>query len=72
MSRSRILIPMVAALAQDANVELIFLREAGPGLYVYTLATDEADPGCTAALARLRADSRVRSVDLDERRGIGQ
>jgi hypothetical protein len=58
----------VADLAGAAGVQLTFLRAAGAGLYVFALAGGAADPGCAAALDRLRRDPRVRSADADERR----
>jgi hypothetical protein len=39
-------------------------------LRVYTLRTAGTNDDCIAAIHRLRRDDRVRSVDLDARRGI--
>jgi hypothetical protein len=39
-------------------------------LRVYTLRTAGTNDDCIAAIYRLRRDHRVRSVDLDARRGI--
>ena len=39
-------------------------------LRVYTLRTAGTNDDCIAAIYRLRRDDRVRSVDLDARRGI--
>jgi hypothetical protein len=42
-------------------------------LYLMELAADEpADAACSRALERLRRDERVRSADIDERRGIAE
>lgn len=61
---------LVADIARTARVRLEFLRSAGPGLYVFALAAPGDDPDCRRAIARLRDDSRVRSVDLDRRRRV--
>jgi len=58
----------VMEIACAANVALVFVRAAGPGLYVFQLDADDTDESCSLALARLRSDDRVRSVDLDQRR----
>ena len=58
----------VTDLARVSAVQLTFLRAIGPNLYVFSLVAADSDPSCRGALARLRRDPRVRSVDLDERR----
>ncbi len=58
----------VMEISRAANVVLVFVRAAGPGLYVFQLDADDTDESCSLALARLRRDERVRSVDLDQRR----
>jgi len=60
----------VSQIARAANVVLVFVRTAGPGLYVYQLDAGATDDGCDAPLTRLRRDERVRSVDLDRRRTV--
>ena len=60
----------VMEISRAANVMLVFVRAAGPGLYVFQLDADDSDESCSLALARLRRDERVRSVDLDQRRHV--
>ena len=60
----------VMAVSRAANVVLAFVRAAGPGLYLFQLDADDDDESCSQALARLRRDERVRSVDLDQRRHV--
>ena len=60
----------VMEIARAANVALVFERAAGPGLYVFQLDADDSDETCSRALAHLRQDERVRSVDLDQRRHV--
>jgi hypothetical protein len=59
----------VRDVARAARVELTYVRSITPALHVFTLAAANAgDPGCEQALARLRSEPRVRSVDIDARR----
>jgi hypothetical protein len=58
----------VSSLASTAGAQLVFLRSAGPGLYVFALTGPESDAGCHEPLERLRRDPRVRSVEIDARR----
>jgi hypothetical protein len=60
----------VMEISRAANVMLVFVRAAGAGLYVFQLDADDSDESCSLALARLRRDERVRSVDLDQRRHV--
>jgi hypothetical protein len=60
----------VMEISRAANVALVFVRAAGPGLYVFQLDANDTDDSCSLALARLRADERTRSVDLDQRRHV--
>jgi hypothetical protein len=60
---------VVAAVAQSAAVHLTVVNQLLPDLYVLDLSTTGPDSACVAALARVRADARVRSADLDTRRG---
>lgn len=62
---------LVAHMARDARAQLTFLRTAGPGLYVFRLSAPGSGAGCRGALARLRHDPRIRSVDVDRRRRAG-
>lgn len=59
---------LVQEVARAEGVRLTFVRTIGPGLYAFSLSAGESD--CRDALERLRRDSRVRSVDVDQRRGI--
>jgi hypothetical protein len=59
---------LIEQIARAASVQLSYVRTAGPGLYVFSLSTAEADPSCEDALRRLRRDARVRSVDVDAHR----
>jgi hypothetical protein len=60
-------------LARVSRARLQLLREMPADLYLMELAADEpADAACSRALERLRRDERVRSADIDERRGIAE
>lgn len=58
-------------LADDAKVELEYVRSTSPTLFVYSLSARGSDPGCRGALSRLRQDSHVRFVEPDGRRSRG-
>jgi hypothetical protein len=58
----------VQNLATANSVELHYLRAITPELYLFRLSAPAAAGGCGAVIARLRLDSRLRSVDLDQRR----
>ena len=58
----------VRDLAAANGVELHYLRAITPRLYVLRLSAAGAGGGCDAALARLRADPRLRSAQIDQRR----
>jgi hypothetical protein len=59
----------VKDVARAAHVELAYVRSITPALHVFILTADNgSDPTCAQALGRLRADSRVRSADIDARR----
>ena len=60
--------PDVSAIALSAGVELEFLRTAGSDIFVFSLMDEGSDASCGPALARLRSDPRVRSVDIDVKR----
>jgi hypothetical protein len=56
-------------VASAARVELTYVRSLTPALHVFVLRADGAgDPDCQRALGRLRAEPRVRSADIDQRR----
>ena len=61
---------VVKEISRATNVVLVFVRAAGPGLYVFELDADDTDESCSLALARLRSDERVRSADFDQRRHV--
>ena len=58
----------IAALATSHALTLSIVNRLLPDLYVLDLGARGGDPACEAAVERLRADSRVRSVELDARR----
>jgi hypothetical protein len=61
---------LFAELARASGARLESPAAITPTLYSVTLAAEGAEPACTAALGRLQADRRVRSAELDARRGI--
>ncbi len=65
--------PDSALLADLERTNALTLEPVGVitrDLRVYTLRTAGTNDDCIAAIDRLRRDDRVRSVDLDARRGI--
>jgi hypothetical protein len=58
----------IAALATSHALTLAIVDRLLPDLYVLDLGARGGDVACGAALERLRADARVRSVELDARR----
>jgi hypothetical protein len=61
---------LLADLGSTAQVELSYLRSITAGTDVLTIEADDPDAKCSQALERLRADPRVRSVSIDERRAL--
>jgi hypothetical protein len=59
---------VVDRLEDEASVKLEYVRSTTPTLFVYSLSTRGADPGCRSALSRLRQDSLVRFVEREDRR----
>lgn len=59
---------VLAALAQHAGAKLDVAQRLLPTQYVLNLRADGDEPNCRAAIERLRTDTRVRYVNLDERR----
>lgn len=55
-------------LAATSGVELHYLRAISSRLYLFRMTAPNAAGGCTAAIERLRADPRLRSVEIDQRR----
>ena len=58
----------VAAVATASHVQLTYIRSVNSDLHVFAVTSAEADQDCSRALARLRGDARIRSVDIDQRR----
>ncbi len=58
----------IAALATSHALTLAIVDRLLPDLYVLDVGARGGDSACAAALERLRADARVRSVELDARR----
>lgn len=58
----------VAALATAHALALSIVNRLLPDLYVLDLAARGPDSACAAAIEGLRADGRIRSVELDARR----
>jgi len=56
----------IGALAEASATQLAIVDRLLANLYVLDLVAGDAD--CALALARLRADRRVRSVEIDVRR----
>jgi hypothetical protein len=61
---------LLAELGRGAGVRLEGATSLTTNIYSVTLRADGAEAVCRDAVQRLRADPRVRSVDLDERRQI--
>jgi len=57
----------VQRLAAANGVELHYLRAMTARLYLFRLSAPD-DASCSAPIARLRRDSRLRSVELEQRR----
>jgi hypothetical protein len=60
----------LAELARGAGVRLEQPSSLTANLYAITLEADGSADACLAAADRLRQDSRVRAVTVDERRAI--
>lgn len=58
----------VRELAAASGVQLQYLRAISSGLYLFRMTAPSAAGGCTAAIERLRADPRLRSAQIDQRR----
>ena len=58
----------IADLAATHSLTLSIVSRLLPDLYVLDLAARGGDTACATALEQLRADERVRSVELDARR----
>lgn len=58
----------ISDLAAAHSLTLSIVSRLLPDLYVLDLGARGGDTACAAALEQLRADQRVRSVELDARR----
>jgi hypothetical protein len=58
----------VQDLAAASGVQLRYLRAITPNLYVFRMIAPGGAGGCGAAIERLRADPRLRSVQFDQQR----
>ena len=61
---------LLADLSRVSGARLALIRTMTSNLHLLALEANGADAECRAAMERLRADPRVRSVDVDERRKI--
>jgi hypothetical protein len=61
---------VVADLGRASGARLELVRGMTSNLHLFSLTAPGPAAECAAAIERLRRDARVRSVDLDERRGI--
>jgi hypothetical protein len=59
---------VVENIAISAGGWLAYQRNAGPGLYVYSLEVEGPMTSCRAALTRLKADPRITTAEEDSRR----
>jgi hypothetical protein len=59
---------LMSDLAESARARLMVVETVTTNLHVLDLRAAGADAECSAAIERLRADPRVRSVDVDVRR----
>jgi hypothetical protein len=58
----------VLDLAAANGVTLHYLRAITPQLYLFRMTATDAAGGCSAPMARLRRDPRLRSVEFDQLR----
>jgi hypothetical protein len=61
---------LLADLSRVSGARLDLIRTMTSNLHLLALEAQGDDAECMAAMGRLRADPRVRSVDVDERRKI--
>jgi hypothetical protein len=61
---------LVADLARVSGAQLELVRTMTSNLHLFALTADGPEAECGAAIERLRHDSRVRAVDIDQRREI--
>lgn len=58
----------VQELAAASGVRLHYLRAITSRLYLFRMTAPNSAGGCAAAIERLRADPRLRSAQIDQRR----
>jgi hypothetical protein len=58
----------VLDLAAANGVTLHYLRAITPELYLFRMSATDTAGGCSAPMARLRRDPRLRSVEFDQLR----
>lgn len=61
---------LVADLRRVSGAQLELVRTMTSNLHLFSLTAVGPEAECTAAVERLRRDSRVRAVDLDQRRQV--
>ena len=61
---------LLADLSRVSGARVALVRTMTSNLHLLTLEAQGADSECRAAMERLRADPRVRSVDVDARKKI--
>ncbi len=61
---------VVADLARVSGARLELVRSMTTNLHLFSVTAPGTEADCIAAIERLRLDSRVRSVDLDQQRQI--
>ena len=61
---------LVADLERVSGARLALVRSMTTNLHLFSVTAPGAEADCIAAIERLRRDSRVRSVDLDQQRQI--
>jgi hypothetical protein len=61
---------VVADLGRASGARLELVRSMTTNLHLFSITAPGTETDCIAAIERLRQDSRVRSVDLDQQRQI--
>ena len=61
---------LVADLGRVSGARLELVRSMTTNLHLFSVRAPGTEADCIAALERLRQDSRVRSVELDQQRQI--
>jgi hypothetical protein len=63
---------LLGDLSRASGAKLELVRNMTTNLHLLALTATGPESQCSAAMERLRADPRVRSVDVDQRRQIHQ